>query len=274
MDNTSSHAAPADNHQLLKRQLSTSDVIFLIMANVIGVGIFLTPPQVANAISSPIWFLLVWLLGGLIALSGAMTSAELGVLLPRADGDYIFLKESYGKSLGFMYGYLSFTISFTGSVATLATGVINYQGRTIFGQAIENTLFTIPFVDIPITYLQFLPIVIIFVFTSINHYGLKNSITVQKVITLGPILILLISGLVIIFNVFFDHANYAKIVALNFSRTEPLQFPGFIFLGLWSLHTREDVDTKLRIVRIKTEILVILSLLCDILSLIMGKSGA
>lgn len=248
-------------HKRLKRTLRTPDVVFFIMANVIGVGIFLTPPQVAANITNAYWFLIVWFIGGLIALTGAMTTAELGVIMPRAGGDYVFLRNTYGKSLGFMYGYLSFTVSYTGSVATLATGVVHYQGRTLFGDAIDLSLFVLPGFDVSLTLAQLLPILIIILFTTLNHYGLKNSMHVQKIITLGPILVLIISGFVIIFNVFTDHESYKQVIQSNFQHGSFSNAPSITAVAMamipiyfsysgWnaSLYLSEDIKAPTKII--------------------------
>jgi APA family basic amino acid/polyamine antiporter len=248
-------------HKRLKRTLRTPDVVFFIMANVIGVGIFLTPPQVAANITNAYWFLIVWFVGGLIALTGAMTTAELGVIMPRAGGDYVFLRNTYGKSLGFMYGYLSFTVSYTGSVATLATGVVHYQGRTLFGDIIDTSVFALPSIGFDFTLAQLLPIIIIILFTTLNHYGLKLSMYVQRVITLGPIIILILSGFAIIFNVFTDHDAYKQVIQGNFQQGSFDNIPSITAVAMamipiyfsysgWnaSLYLSEDIKAPTKII--------------------------
>jgi len=92
----------------------------------IGSGIFVTPSQIAGLIPSSVLILLVWALGGVIALTGALTFGELGSLFPRAGGIYVFLKEAYGGWLGFLYGWAYLVIITSGSIAVLALAFTHY----------------------------------------------------------------------------------------------------------------------------------------------------
>jgi APA family basic amino acid/polyamine antiporter len=92
----------------------------LIVASVVGSGIFLTPGAVADRLPHPGVFLGAWLLGGLLSLAGALANAELGAMYPRAGGDYVYLREAFHPLAGFLVGWLSFFVIFAGTVATLA----------------------------------------------------------------------------------------------------------------------------------------------------------
>jgi APA family basic amino acid/polyamine antiporter len=94
----------------------------LVVSSVIGVGIFVTPGAVAARLPDPSLFLLVWVVGGALSLAGALANAELGTLYPRAGGDYVYLREAFHPAAGFLVGWLSFFIIYTGTIATLATG--------------------------------------------------------------------------------------------------------------------------------------------------------
>jgi basic amino acid/polyamine antiporter, APA family len=94
----------------------------LCVSSVIGVGIFLTPGTVANALPHPGLFLLAWVVGGFLSLAGALANAELGAMYPHAGGDYVYLREAYHPLAGFLVGWLSFFVIYAGTVATLATG--------------------------------------------------------------------------------------------------------------------------------------------------------
>lgn len=112
----------ADRHprDRLRRELSLTDATLLGVASVIGSGIFFTPGAVADRIPDPGWILLAWLVGGLLALAGALANAELGAMFPHAGGDYVFLREAFHPGAGFLMGWVSFLAIFTGTVATLA----------------------------------------------------------------------------------------------------------------------------------------------------------
>ncbi|MBX3231088.1 MAG: amino acid permease [Labilithrix sp.] len=106
----------------LPRVLSLRDATMLVVSSVIGVGIFLTPGGVAKAFPSAGWFFFAWLLGGALALAGALANAELGAMFPRAGGNYVYLRAAYHPMAGFLVGWLSFFAIFAGTVATLAVG--------------------------------------------------------------------------------------------------------------------------------------------------------
>ncbi|NIT74559.1 MAG: amino acid permease, partial [Phycisphaerae bacterium] len=88
----------------LQQKLTRFDLTIIVVGSVIGSGIFLTPSGIAEQLPSPLMILLVWTVGGLLALTGALTFAELGSMMPRAGGVYVFLTEAYGGLAGFLYG--------------------------------------------------------------------------------------------------------------------------------------------------------------------------
>jgi APA family basic amino acid/polyamine antiporter len=108
--------------QELPRVLTLRDATMLVVSSVIGVGIFLTPGDVAKQFPSTGWFFFAWLLGGALALAGALANAELGAMFPKAGGNYVYLTAAYHPMAGFMVGWLSFFGIFAGTVATLAIG--------------------------------------------------------------------------------------------------------------------------------------------------------
>ena len=90
----------------LKKKLTLYGLTMIAVGSSIGSGIFVSPYQVVQALPHSGFVLLVWGLGGVIALTGALTFAELGGLFPKAGGVYVFLKEAYGDLVGFLYGWL------------------------------------------------------------------------------------------------------------------------------------------------------------------------
>ena len=140
-----------DRHPLdrLIRQLSFADTTMLVVASVIGVGIFLTPGTVAHILPHPGLILAAWFAGGLLSLAGALANAELGAMYPHAGGDYVYVREAIHPVAGFLIGWLSFFAIYAGTVATLAVGFaeglanfvpLDAPGRT--GVAIAVTLMT------------------------------------------------------------------------------------------------------------------------------------
>ncbi len=110
----------------LKKALSRFDLIMIAIGSTIGSGIFLTPAIIANAIHSPIYILIIWFAGGILILCGALTFAELGALMPKAGGVYVFLSEGYGKPVGFLYGWAYFLVVNTGGIAALSVAFSTY----------------------------------------------------------------------------------------------------------------------------------------------------
>ncbi len=115
----------------LKQSLSTYGLIMIVIGSCIGVGIFLTPSQTAQYLPSPFWITTAWTLGGIIALTGALTFAELGGLFPKAGGVYVFLKNAYGDFVAFLYGFAILSVITSGALAGLAQGFAEYAARLI-----------------------------------------------------------------------------------------------------------------------------------------------
>ena len=106
----------------LKRVLTLPDAILLVVASVVGLGIFLTPGLIAGYLPHPGLVLLAWGVGGALSLMGALANAELGGMYPHAGGDYVYLREAFHPLAGFLVGWVSFFVIFVGTIATLAAG--------------------------------------------------------------------------------------------------------------------------------------------------------
>jgi APA family basic amino acid/polyamine antiporter len=115
-------AAGSDPRDRLRRELGLRDAVFLVVASVVGSGIFLTPGPIAERLPHPGLIFAVWIAGGLLSLAGALANAELGAMFPRAGGDYAWLREAFHPAAGFAAGWLSFFAIFAGTIASLAAG--------------------------------------------------------------------------------------------------------------------------------------------------------
>jgi APA family basic amino acid/polyamine antiporter len=115
----------------LKRQIGLTTAISLLVGEVIAVGIFLTPADMAKSLGSPLLILVIWLLMGGMALSGALCYGELASRFPAAGGGYVYLREAYGPGLAFLYGWKCFLVMDPGICAALATGLTSYVGYII-----------------------------------------------------------------------------------------------------------------------------------------------
>lgn len=110
----------------LKRDLRLYGLTMVAIGSCVGSGIFLTPSQIAGYLPSPLWILLVWVLGGIITLTGALTFAELGSMFPQAGGVYVYLKEAYGELFGFLYGWAYLLVITSGANAALSIACAYY----------------------------------------------------------------------------------------------------------------------------------------------------
>ena len=115
----------------LRRQLGVRAVTALVIGEVIAIGIFLTPAGMARSLGSPFWLLIVWLLMGLMALSGALCYGELAARTPQAGGGYVYLREAYGPAVAFLYGWKCMLVMDPGITAALAVGLASYVGYAL-----------------------------------------------------------------------------------------------------------------------------------------------
>jgi basic amino acid/polyamine antiporter, APA family len=130
----------------LERRLGPLDAAAIIISNVIGGGILFTPPQIAAAVPAALPFLATWVAGGVLAFAGAMAYAELATLRPRAGGEYVYLREAFGRLAAFLTGWTSFVAGFAGAIATSAVVVSFYLGRFIPGAGNGTPFFSFPVV--------------------------------------------------------------------------------------------------------------------------------
>jgi APA family basic amino acid/polyamine antiporter len=123
-------AAPA-----LDRRLGPLDAAVIVIANVIGIGIFTTPGIVSAMLPNRVAMLSVWAFGGALALAGALAYAELAARRPQAGGEYVYLRESFGGLAAFLTGWTSFVAGFSGAIAAGAVGLTSYLDRLLPGSA-------------------------------------------------------------------------------------------------------------------------------------------
>lgn len=104
----------------LRRELGLGAATLLAVSSVVGSGIFFTPGRIAGLVPEVEWVFALWLVGGLLSLAGALANAELGAMYPHAGGDYVYLREAFHPSAGFLVGWLTFFAIYAGTIATLA----------------------------------------------------------------------------------------------------------------------------------------------------------
>jgi APA family basic amino acid/polyamine antiporter len=115
----------------LRKELTLFGLTMVAIGSCIGSGIFLTPSQIAGHLPSPWLILLIWGIGGIVTLTGALTFAELGTMFPKAGGVYVYLKEAYGDLFGYLYGWAYLLVICSGAIAALSIAFAYYLGFII-----------------------------------------------------------------------------------------------------------------------------------------------
>jgi APA family basic amino acid/polyamine antiporter len=128
---TANEATEAGERSSLPRRLGLATATALIVGNVIGVGIFLTPGEMAKSLGSPFWLLVVWLTMAVATIGGAFCYGSLAARYPEAGGTYVYLREIFGKRTAFLYGWLSMLVTDPGLTAMLAVGLADYAGHVV-----------------------------------------------------------------------------------------------------------------------------------------------
>jgi len=187
---------PLNDHHL-KREIGLFSATILVVANMIGTGIFTTSGFIIQELGHPMVLLLCWLIGGVFALCGALCYGELGAAFPEAGGEYVYLRESFGKLVAFLSGWISLLVGFSAPIAATAIAFATYSSAILplsahpqFSLTISGiTFFTVSPVNI-------LAIASILILSFVHYHSIKVGSRVQNTLTSVKILIiaLFISG--------------------------------------------------------------------------------
>ncbi|MFI5231506.1 MAG: APC family permease [Gemmatimonadales bacterium] len=115
----------------LRRELGVFSASLLVVGGIIGSGIFFTPAETARALPTSGWVLAVWSLGGVVALAGALTYAELGAMMPEAGGGYVYVREAFGRLPAFLLGWMTLLMIASGAIAAVAMSFAGYLERFV-----------------------------------------------------------------------------------------------------------------------------------------------
>ena len=178
----------------LQRKLGLFPATNIVVANMIGAGIFTTSGLLMSDLHDPKLMILLWALGGFIALCGAFSYSELGAAMPGAGGEYLFLSRLYHPIFGFLSGWVSFMVGFSAPIAASALGFSEYFSRAVpsFPLWLENAGIMNPAMT-----KKLLAVSVILIFTFIHYRGIKYGARIQNVLTLLKVLlivVLLIAG--------------------------------------------------------------------------------
>lgn len=179
---------------LLQRKLGLFPATNIVIANMIGAGIFTTSGLLMAGLNNPMLMLTLWLVGGLIALCGALSYGELGAAMPGAGGEYLFLSRLYHPVFGFLSGWVSFIVGFSAPIAASALGFSEYFTRALPG---FSTWFTEAGIFSETASKTFLAVSVIVIFTFIHYMGIKSGAFIQNILTvlkISLIIFLLLAG--------------------------------------------------------------------------------
>src|SRR3954471_240864 len=119
---------PTEPAPKLVRELGLVDATMIVMGSMIGSGIFITSAESARLVGSPGWLLAAWALAGVMTITGALCCAEIAAMMPRAGGQYVFLREAYSPAFGFLFGWSLFLVVQTGTIAAVAVAFAKFLG--------------------------------------------------------------------------------------------------------------------------------------------------
>src|SRR6266446_3121662 len=145
-----SQQPPATGNGEFIRGLGLLDSTMLVAGSMIGSGIFIVSSIIARQVGSPGWLLVVWIVTGLLTLTAALSYGELAAMMPKAGGQYVYLREAFSPLWGFLYGWTLFLVIQTGTIAAVAVGFARYTGVLV--PQISETNYIIPPIHILPTY--------------------------------------------------------------------------------------------------------------------------
>jgi len=194
-----------------RQSLGLFSAITIVVGSMIGSGIFIVSADIARTVGSPFYLLLTWAITGVITIIAALSYGELAAMMPKAGGQYVYLKEAYNPLIGFLYGWTLFLVIQTGTIAAVAVAFAKFTGVLLPFLNEKNILFTIP--GFKISAAQLLAITSLIVLTFINYRGIKNgkilqvTFTITKTVALAGLIIL---GFVVASDFSYWSANFSN----------------------------------------------------------------
>src|SRR6266478_3339889 len=183
----------------LARDLGLSHAGAVVVGTIIGSGIFLVPAEMMQAVGSAKLVYLAWLVGGVLSFFGALTYAELGAMKPQAGGEYVYIRDSYGPLLGFLYGWTWFLIAKPASIATVTTGIVRILSSFEAFKGLSSTLFTWHIMqgrDFVVTNGHLVAIFATVLITALNYIGVRKAGNFQLALT--TLKVIMIAGIAVV----------------------------------------------------------------------------
>src|SRR5207245_9215472 len=211
--------------QELVKGLGLTSATTLVMGSMIGSGIFIVSADISRQVDSPALLIAAWLITGFMTVTGALAYGELAAMMPRAGGQYVYLRESLGPLWGFLYGWTLFLVIQTGTIAAVGVAFGKFLGYFFPSVSSANWIWHIakvppiplgPMVlgnmDVGLNTQNLAGIVVVIVLTIVNAFGVKTGAAVQNIFTIAKTSALL--GLVVLG---FAIGRNPAAVAANFS---------------------------------------------------------
>src|SRR5437773_2873966 len=192
---TTAITEPPVTNQSFVRGLGLLDATMMVAGSMIGSGIFHVSADIARLVGSAGWLLVVWGVTGALTVIAALSYGELAAMMPRAGGQYIYLREAYGPLWGFLYGWTLFLVIQTGTIAAVAVAFARFLG--VLAPAISPTQWVVPPIILSTNYAvslstqQLVAILVIVFLTFVNTRGLQVGKLIQNVFTSAKTLSLL-----------------------------------------------------------------------------------
>ncbi len=175
--------------------LGLIDSTMLVAGSMIGSGIFIVSADITRLVGSAGWLLVVWAVTGALTITAALSYGELAAMMPRAGGQYVYLREAYGPLWGFLYGWTLFLVIQTGTIAAVAVAFARFLG--VFTSIVSPTHWVVPPIILSRNYAvslstqQLVAIILIAFLTLVNTRGLRLGKLIQNVFTSAKTLSLL-----------------------------------------------------------------------------------
>lgn len=176
------------------RAMGLLDSTAVVVGSMIGSGIFIVSAEASRLLGSPGWVLLAWLLSGILTVVGAVCYSELSAMHPEAGGQYVFLRESFGKLAAFLYGWTLFMVIQAGTIAAVGVAFAKFLGVFVPAVSKQTVFFSVG--DYSFTALQLVSILVVVLLTAINCRGItaakliQTTFTMTKVAALGLLIVL------------------------------------------------------------------------------------
>src|SRR5919197_324359 len=219
-------AAPSQPQSEFVKAMTLTDATMLVAGSMIGSGIFIVSADIARKVDSPFFLLFAWVLTGVITLLGALAYGELAAMFPRAGGQYVFLRESMGPLMGFLYGWTLFVLIQTGTIAAVAVAFGRFLGVLVpsispdlYGWFPQGHVCIAALgcsdpanaINLGLTPQRLIALLSIAVLTWINLRGVREGKLVQTTLTVvktGALALLIVIGLTIGRNATATAANF------------------------------------------------------------------